>query len=435
MPSQKFLHADIRELEAWPGIFGLVPRMPEQIFLNLKADIKQNGIRTPLAVVKPFEKFIVLDGISRLKAAEELGMKTLPVCLVPATGDEDYVILVLVRAADRTWMGAGQKAAIAARLNEKLVALRKNRASWERIRHFKEFMPDLDMEGKTEKIAARLFQISTGYLNLARKLLNQDQKAFHQLLLGNISVSEAKNCLHTLLPDHFDVPRDKALVIAEEKIRLLEERQERIRKHLEVILPFAKRALKGASLESKYRFVLRPVARDVVDAAARTGDKQTAELRELKKQVAGLEAENLLLSVRHDDPQQIALVHALCTIKAVYELASVQEALQIMKTVPVITEDVLNEFYRLLTRTINFADRFIRELNRISVSTPAHLDQAARDELRKYVDGRPEETAFETPVLRDTARQQLVIYTRSARRDAHNYPVTKEKGGQKHAEK
>ncbi len=181
-------------------------------------------------------------------------------------------------------------------------------------------------------------------------------------------------------------------------------------------------------MESKYRFVLRPVSGHVLATSVRTGDERLSELNELKRQVAELEAENLLLCVRHDDPQQIALVHALCIIKSTFELQSVQDALEIIKSVPVITEDVLNEFYRLLTRTINFATVFLEQLNRISLSTPAHLDQSARDELEKHVEGRPAETAFDVPALRNTARQQLVIYTKRAKRDAHNYLVNAEHG-------
>ena len=423
---KKYLHADIREIKTWQGIPSLIPSMPEQDLLNLKADISENGILTPLGVVKPGENFLLLDGRSRLKACRELGMEKIPVRLVPATCEEDYAVYVLVKSAFKAWALAGQKAALATLLNERLVAARKNRASWERIRQFSdELSALLSLDIKTEKISARLFHISTSYLNIARKIRKQDESLFMQLLQGNISISEARTHLNA---GHSNKTAEKSLGAARERIRLLEETQERIRKHLEVLLPFAKRALKDAAMESKYRFVLRPVSGHVLATSVRTGDERLSELNELKRQVAELEAENLLLCVRHDDPQQIALVHALCIIKSTFELPSVQDALEIIKSVSVITEDVLNEFYKLLTRTINFATVFLEQLNRISLSTPAHLDQSARDELEKHVEGRPAETAFEVPALRNTARQQLVIYTRRAKRDAYNYPVNAEHG-------
>ncbi|TKC12040.1 hypothetical protein FA048_00020 [Pedobacter polaris] len=48
-------------------------------FSELKANIKQNGINDPLSYVENNGKKFVVDGNNRLKAARELGMKSVPV--------------------------------------------------------------------------------------------------------------------------------------------------------------------------------------------------------------------------------------------------------------------------------------------------------------------------------------------------------------------
>ncbi len=424
--------ADISEFEPWKGASGIVPSMPAAEFQKLKTDIRQKGILEPVAVVKPGEKFLVLDGLARIEAAEELGISSIPALLVPVP-QEEYGLFVLARAAFRKHLTSGQRAVLAAELNDTLLPL-KEKDSFLQI--FKRLGITLPVSQKKrvriQEIATGHFGVSTGYLASARKIRQHDPTVYSLLRQGRISMYEAKRCLSVSLEisgssergRHCNTPElIHALDSAHEKIRELEESRERIRNCLKVILPFAKRAVKGNSLHAKYRFVIRPAARNTLSGAVESGDELVRELKELKKHVADMEAENLLLSVRHDDPQQLTLVHTLCFLKSAFEVSSVHDSLEIMKTVPVLTQDVVDEFFRLLTRTINFSRAFVGQMDRISRSTPAHLDEQARTELQKYVDGKPAETAFEVPALRNTARQQLVIYTKEARRDHHNYQV------------
>ncbi len=425
-----FFMAKVSELEIWPRAEELVPALSQSEYGALKASIKQNGIQTPLSVVKPGSKFAVLDGASRFAIARELEIPEVPAQLVPLSPDE-YPAFCLLQAAKKESLNAGQRAALAVLLNRELVMLKKHAASW---RAFQKWLPGgtQEINVKTRQIAATHFEVSVGYISLAGKILKHAPETFRLLHQGRISMSQAEKSISDMShdgtrQDHREncsiEELEAALDQAEERIRELEDGRERIRKHLEIILPFARRALKGESIQAKYRFVLRPVPGNTLSETVENAEALKDQLSKLKREVAELEAENLLLAVRNDDPQQLMLVHSLCLLKSSFDVPVVQDSLDALKTLPVITRDAVDEFFRLLTRVINFSSEFISQLRRISLTTPAHLNETARDELMKYVEGRPAETAFEVPALRNTARQQLVIYTRSGRRDCHNYPV------------
>ena len=424
--------ADISEFEPWKGAAGIVPSMPATEFQELKTAIRQKGILEPVAVVKPEEKFLVLDGLARLKAAAELGISSIPGLLVPVS-QEEYGLFVLASTALRRHLTSGQRAALAAELNDTLMPLRKKDSFLHLLRRIGISLPVSRKRVRIQEIVTGHFGVSLGYLANARKIRQHDPTLYALVRQGRISMYEATRCLSVSLQMSNPGERSRQcntqelireLDSAHERIRELEEGRERIRNCLKVILPFAKRAMKGNSMQAKYRFVLRPATRNTLASAAESGDELVRELRELKKHVADMEAENLLLSVRHDDPQQLSLVHTMCLLKSLFDVSSVQESLEIMKTVPVLAEDVVDEFFRFLTRTISFSRAFTEQISRISRSTPAHLDEQARTELKKYVEGKPPETAFEVPALRESARKQLVIYTKKARRDHQNYQVT-----------
>ena len=430
MIMQHSFSADISEFIPWPEALELVPALSSSEYDALRTSIGHEGIHVPLSVVKPGAKFVVLDGCSRLKAASELGISQIPAVFVQVTPDA-YAAYVLVQAANRKYLQAGQRAALAVLLTRELLQLRKHQPGW---KAFTKWLPaSVTVRGiKTHQIAAHIFEVSVGYLSLARKICRQKPEMFDLLLSGSISIAEAGKSLAEIddcssesgTSDDISVHELKtSLKEARERIRELEEARDHIRKHLEVILPFAKRVLKGESMQARYRFVLRPVPRNTLAEAVQNAEELKEQLCNLKKQVAELEAENLLLAVRHDDPQQMMLVHSLCLLKSAFDVSTVQDSLDALKTLPVITRDAVDEFFRLLTRVINFSNEFISELQRISVSTPSHLNETAQDELKKYVKGHAPETAFNLPALRNTARQQLVIYTREAMRDRHNYPV------------
>ena len=245
-----FFMAKISELGIWPGASELVPALSQPEYQALKASISQNGIRKPLSVVKPGRKFTILDGASRFAIAQELGMSEIPVRLVPISPDE-YAPFCLLQAANRKNLQAGQRAALACMLTRELVRLRRDNASW---RAFQKWLPGFkDLANtKTHQIAVSHFASSTGYLSLARKIHRQSPETFRLLLQGHISMSEAEKSISAVPQDDSNEPAEKlsvhelkvALHQAQNRIRELEEGRKRIQKHLEVLLPFARKALR-----------------------------------------------------------------------------------------------------------------------------------------------------------------------------------------------
>src|SRR5205085_4865085 len=69
---------------------GLVPGMARDEYQAFLADIAARGIQTPLAIT---QGDIVLDGHQRLRAAIELGHDTVPVTLVEADDEIEYMLL------------------------------------------------------------------------------------------------------------------------------------------------------------------------------------------------------------------------------------------------------------------------------------------------------------------------------------------------------
>jgi len=102
----------------------IVPEMPADQYGRFKADIKVRGILKPIELI-PGTK-VVIDGRTRLKAAIELELPSVPVVDADMHGDSP-VVYMLRTAFLRRQLTAGQAAALAVELESQLAVEAKER--------------------------------------------------------------------------------------------------------------------------------------------------------------------------------------------------------------------------------------------------------------------------------------------------------------------
>lgn len=104
-------HRPVGKLREHP-LAALVPEMSEEEFLLLCADAGERGILDPVRITAAG---VVLDGRHRLRAARELGLRTVPVRVVVVEGADETAYMVRA-AALRRQLSSSQKAAMAVEL-------------------------------------------------------------------------------------------------------------------------------------------------------------------------------------------------------------------------------------------------------------------------------------------------------------------------------
>jgi N6-adenosine-specific RNA methylase IME4 len=107
------LTAEVSRLEAHPDA-DLIPEMEPPAYAALFEDVRTHGIRQPLDV----DGTVVLDGRHRLRAAQELGLQTVPVRHVSLNG-ESATEYVVKSAVHRRHLTDDQRVMIAARLADR----------------------------------------------------------------------------------------------------------------------------------------------------------------------------------------------------------------------------------------------------------------------------------------------------------------------------
>jgi len=73
----------------------LFPRLDEEDFDKLKSDIASKGILTPLIIQETPDGLLLIDGYTRYRIAEELGLKRVPVVSVSTRFDERLIALAV----------------------------------------------------------------------------------------------------------------------------------------------------------------------------------------------------------------------------------------------------------------------------------------------------------------------------------------------------
>jgi hypothetical protein len=119
-------HVPTETLELHPAA-GLVPQMRDDEWKAFRNDIEANGIHTPLQVDG---RGRVVDGAHRLRAARELGLRTVPVVRAPLPDedDDDAVALFVLRSAlHRRHLTDDQRAVLAAKAAQHLARMSRQR--------------------------------------------------------------------------------------------------------------------------------------------------------------------------------------------------------------------------------------------------------------------------------------------------------------------
>src|SRR5437868_2360266 len=71
----------------------LVPSMPAEAYRSFRADVQRRGLLVPLDITADD---VVLDGVTRLQVANELGLEFVPVRVVQVGDELEYAILAAI---------------------------------------------------------------------------------------------------------------------------------------------------------------------------------------------------------------------------------------------------------------------------------------------------------------------------------------------------
>jgi N6-adenosine-specific RNA methylase IME4 len=164
----------------------LVPEMPAGQYRAFRADIERRGIQTPLEITAGDE---VVNGRHRLRAANELGLATVPVRVVAI---RDPAAHVLGAALQQRWLTASQRAALALVLADWEQERERGKARRQlNLRQYAdvEALPHRDGRsrdkiGKQTGVAGRLVQY-------AATVRDADPALFDQVIAGCIPVVQA----------------------------------------------------------------------------------------------------------------------------------------------------------------------------------------------------------------------------------------------------
>ncbi len=152
----------------------LLPRMQEDDFAKLVADIKENGLRDEIIVTPDGQ---VLDGMSRLRACGEAGVE--PRFQTVSEAPEKWFSLVISKNVVRRHLTKVQLAAMAADL-----VTTKHGDNRYTPRPAK-------LPVYTQRAAAALFGVSEKYVRNAVKIKKADGSLHQQVKAGEISIEEA----------------------------------------------------------------------------------------------------------------------------------------------------------------------------------------------------------------------------------------------------
>lgn len=182
----------------------LVPEMPADMYAVFLADVKERGVVTPIELV-PGTK-TVIEGRTRLKAATEAGLASVPVVDADLRGDPPVVYMI--RAAFlRRHLTGGQRATLGAELEEQIA-----KAVKERKREARKAAKEASGDGKpkVEQIstiptaaakgpqlsksreqAGKEAGVSGKYVSEAKRVKKQDPALYERLKAGTVSLPEA----------------------------------------------------------------------------------------------------------------------------------------------------------------------------------------------------------------------------------------------------
>jgi len=158
------LRIAVEKLTPHPLAISLIPEMAEVEYLALLESIRISGIKVPLDVIEKDDHYMVIDGVHRLRAAEELGLKKVPVNILVLTEEEIENHIISVQNARRNLTPA-QKAVLA--------------LEW------------IERNGMGVSEAVKRFGVSKRAIEVARSVRGANPGVFSLMRKGLVSVSEA----------------------------------------------------------------------------------------------------------------------------------------------------------------------------------------------------------------------------------------------------
>jgi len=156
------LRVEIEKLKPHPLALELIPEMSDVEYLALLESIRKWGIKVPLDVVEGDDFYHVIDGVHRLRAAEELHLRKVPVRVLFLTEEQIADHIISVQAARRNLTPA-QKAALA--------------VEW------------IEQTGASVRDAVKRFGVSAGAIEVARSQ-RSNPAVFSLMRRGLVSLSE-----------------------------------------------------------------------------------------------------------------------------------------------------------------------------------------------------------------------------------------------------
>ncbi len=151
---------------------------------GLKADIEQNGIREPLIIWE--EECILLDGHNRYAIAQELGIK-FPVKMMKFGSREEVLEWMAENQMGRRNLDAGQRGTIVADIisNEIEAEIKKS------VNLTKKDLSELGSLAK--KKYSKIFDVNIRYIEMARKVKQENPDLFNKIKKGEISLKKANS--------------------------------------------------------------------------------------------------------------------------------------------------------------------------------------------------------------------------------------------------
>lgn len=172
-----------------------IPVMGEEEYAVFRADIQARGLLVPIEITR---KGVVLDGRQRLRAARELGLASVPVRLVEAADEIDYMLRAAVL---RRHLQPAQRAAIVVEFEgyDELRAegRKRQRAN---LRQAAE-VATLPLRGKTRDHAASWAAVSPRTVQDVVAVWENDEKLFGQVKRGEVGAALAARKVRRELRD------------------------------------------------------------------------------------------------------------------------------------------------------------------------------------------------------------------------------------------
>ena len=164
----------------------LLPPMSNEQYRSFRADVERRGLLVPLEINADN---VILDGLARLRAAHELGLKLVPVRVVRPDDELEYALLA---AIERRQLSASQRAALAVDLQQyrdAQEAARKRQLA--NLRNHGDEVAKLPPRGKTRAQAAAWASVSPRTVQDAASVRAADPELFEQIRQGRIPADRA----------------------------------------------------------------------------------------------------------------------------------------------------------------------------------------------------------------------------------------------------